>query len=195
MPLFRRSSDRRRSSHQPGAPKPDRLPRLTKAQRLLLCLRDGDRVLGHDVAKDGAVLVAGLHTVSLLAPTVLGEPADHLVDQAPWHVVERGSWSASLGRLVITFVDGRPDLSVELQPTSPVLATVRERVQASVVLVEEVTLDRARRARVVLRKDLTSDRVIAQTIVGRGCNPDDPELVAATEAVAQRLAEQVGREA
>ncbi|MGO4244138.1 hypothetical protein AB4028_09385, partial [Janibacter sp. RAF20_2_2] len=71
----------------------------------------------------------------------------------------------------------------------------RERVQASIVLVEEVALDRTRRARVVLRRDLASDVVLAQTIVGRGCDPDDPELVAATEAVADRLAEQVGRQA
>ncbi len=40
----------------------------------------------------------------------------------------------------------------------------------------------------------TTDRLLAQTIVGRGCDPDDPELVAATEAAAARLAEQVGRE-
>ncbi|GMA20007.1 hypothetical protein MM440_11795 [Arsenicicoccus piscis] len=191
MPLFRRSSDRRRSSHQPGAPKPDRLPRLTKAQRLLLCLRDGDRVLGHDVAKDGAVLVAGLHTVSLLAPTVLGEPADHLVDQAPWHVVERGSWSASLGRLVITFVDGRPDLSVELQPTSPVLATVRERVQASVIMHQDVKV-RGGTARVVLRQDLARSAPFVQTVYGQGVEAQDPAVAGSVEAAAAELRESIG---
>lgn len=68
-------------------------------------------------------------------------------------------------------------------------------MQATIVLLEEVTVDRHRRARVVLRKDLASGQVLAQTIVGRGCDPDDPQLVAATEAVADRLAEQVGRQA
>jgi hypothetical protein len=36
--------------------------------------------------------------------------------------------------------------------------------------------------------------MLAQTIVGRGCDPDDPDLVAATEVVADRLAEQIGLE-
>jgi hypothetical protein len=111
-----------------------------------------------------------------------------------WHLVDRGRWDPGTDTLSVTWVDHAPAGRWVLTEAGGVPDAFHERVQASIVLVEEVVLDRARRARVVLRKDLASDRILAQTIVGTRCDPDDPELVAATEAAAARLAEQVGRE-
>ncbi|QNF93059.1 MULTISPECIES: hypothetical protein [Janibacter] len=149
-------------------------------------LARGERVLATAAAGDEVVVITSHRLVV---------PGGELAEGRPWHLVDRGRWDPETDVLTVTWVDGGPAGTWTLSEPGGVPDAFHERVQASVVLVEEVTLDRARRARVVLRKDLTSDRVIAQTIVGRGCDPDDHELVAATEAVAQRLAEQVGREA
>lgn len=149
-------------------------------------LARGERVLATAAAGDEVVVITSHRLVV---------PGGELAEGRPWHLVDRGRWDPETDVLTVTWVDGGPAGAWTLSEPGGVPDAFHERVQASVVLVEEVTLDRARRARVVLRKDLTSGRVIAQTIVGRGCDPDDPELVAATEAVAQRLAEQVGREA
>lgn len=117
-----------------------------------------------------------------------------LAEGRPWHLVDRGRWDPEADELSVTWVDHGPSGLWRLSEPGRVPEIFQERVQATILLVEEVTIDRQRRARVVLRKDLATGRVLAQTIVGRGCDPNDPELVGVTEAVAARLAEQVGRE-
>lgn len=148
-----------------------------------LDLAAGERLLA-SAAVDGGVLA--VTTRRLVAP---GVPAGGM----PWHLVDTGGWDrGGDGRLHVSWVDGTEAASWHLADPGRVPEAFRERVQASVVLAEQVSLDQTRRARVVLRKDLTSGRFLAQTIVGRGCDPDDPELVAETERVALSLAEQVG---
>ena len=149
-------------------------------------LERGERVLA-----SAALAAGGVLAVTTYRLVVDGEQPE----RCPWHLVDGGGWRPERDEIWASFVDGREPGAWVLPDPGPVTDAFRERVQASVVLTEHVGVDRRDKARVVLRKDLTSDRVIAQTIVGRGCDPDDPELVAATEAVAQRLAEQVGREA
>lgn len=148
-------------------------------------LERGERVLATAATDEAAVVITARRLV------VPGE----LDEGKPWHLVDAGRWDPETSRLTVTWVDGTPPGSWHLTEPGGVPDAFHERVNASVVLVEQVQIDRARRARVVLRKDLTTDRVIAQTIVAKGCDPDDPELVAVTEEVAARLAEQVGREA
>ena len=147
----------------------------------------GERVLATAATADEEVVV--ITTQRLVVP------GGDLDEGRPWLLVVRGCWDPDTDVLSVTWVDGSPAGRWRLTRPGGVPDLFRERVQASIVLVEEVALDRTRRARVVLRRDLASDVVLAQTIVGRGCDPDDPELVAATEAVADRLAEQVGRQA
>ena len=149
-------------------------------------LMRGERVLATAVAKGGATVVV---TTRRLVAT-----EGDLADGRPWHLVDSGRWDPDEGLLRVTWVDAHPEETWELESPGGVPDALHERVQASVVLVEQVKLDRSRRARVVLRRDLTTDRLLAQTIVGRGCDPNDPELLAATEEVAASLAEQVGRE-
>lgn len=146
----------------------------------------GERVLATAAAGDEVVVITSHRLVV---------PGGPLAEGRAWHLVDRGRWDPETDVLTVTWVDGGPAGRWTIPEPGGVPDAFHERVQASVVLVEDVTLDRARRARVVLRKDLASGRVLAQTIVGRGCDPDDPQLVAATEEVAARLAEQVGREA
>lgn len=147
----------------------------------------GERVLA-TAATDGDAVV-------VITTQRLVVPGGEMDEGRPWHLVDRGRWDPESEELSVTWVDHVPAGRWRLTDPGSVPDHLRERVQATVVLVEEVALDRQRRARVVLRKDLASGRMLAQTIVGRGCDPDDPELVRATEGVAARLAEQVGREA
>lgn len=146
-------------------------------------LAPGEHVLA-TAAVDGGVLV--VTSQRLVAP-------GQLEDGKPWHLVDTGGWGPDEApRLRVSWVDGTPGESWEMDEPGVVPQAFRERVQASVVLAEKVSLDRVRRARVVLRKDLATGRFLSQTIVARGCDPDDPELVVETERVAVSLAEQVG---
>lgn len=145
-------------------------------------LESGERVLATAATRDGAVV---LTTRRLVAPGLAGKQ---------WHLVDAGRWDPDESLLVVTWVDGSPDGRWHLTSPGGVPDAFHERVNASVLLVEHVRLDPSRRARVVLRKNLTTDEVVAQTIVARGCDPDDPQLVAVTEEVSTRLAEQVGQE-
>ena len=150
-------------------------------------LQPGERVLATASTTDDEIVVVTTHRLAVTG----GE----LAEGRPWHLVDRGRWDPVTDELSVTWVDQSPAGRWLLAEAGGVPELFQERVQATIVLVEEVTLDRQRRARVVLRKDLASGQVLAQTIIGRGCDPDDPQLVAATEAVADRLAEQVGRQA
>lgn len=147
-------------------------------------LEPGERVLATAAADDTTVVITSRR---LVVPGDLG-------DGKQWHLVDGGRWDPEESVLSVTWVDASPAMRWHLTEQGGVPDAFHERVNASVMLVEQVRIDPSRRARVVLRKDLTTDRVIAQTIVGRGCDPDDPQLVAVTEEVASRLAEQVGRE-
>ena len=148
-------------------------------------LEQGERVLATAATDDAAVVITSRRLVV---------PGD-LDEGKPWHLVDAGRWDPESSLLTVTWVDRTPPGRWHLTEPGGVPDAFHERVGASVVLVEQVRIDRTRRARVVLRRDLTTGRVIAQTIVAKGCDPDDPELVAVTEEVAARLAEQVGREA
>lgn len=148
-------------------------------------LEAGERVLATAAADDGTLVITSRR---LLAP------GGDIAQGKPWHLVDSGRWDPETSVLAVSWVDSSPAGSWHLTAPGGVPDAFHERVNASVLLVEHVRLDRARRARVVLRKDLTSDAVLAQTIVARGCDPDDAELVTVTEQVAARLAEQVGQE-
>ena len=149
-------------------------------------LERGERVLATAATSAGETVV--------ITSQRLIVPGGELATGKPWHLIDGGKWDPGTDLLSVTWVDRTPPSSWRLTDPGGVPQALHERVNASVVLMEQVKLDQDRRARVVLRRDLTSGRVLAQTIVGRGCDPDDPQLVAATEAVAARLAEQVGRE-
>ena len=111
----------------------------------------------------------------------------------PWHEVDAGTWSAELhhphrhlGRRRRARRSGssaRPSLVPE---------TLRERVQASVVLAQRSSSDRAGPPGWSMRQDLATGELVEQVVLGRGVRADDPEVAARTDAALAYLREQVG---
>lgn len=164
-----------------------RAPRLPEPVRTALALGSRERPLAWTVEETtGTMVVAtnhGLYAVSAAGERTLARP---------WHEVDAGTWSAELTQLTVSFVDrGRPGQWV-LGDSSLLPETVRERVQASVVLAQLVDLGDRRRARAVIRQDLAGGGLLEQVVMGRGVRADDPEMTAATDRALAYLREQVG---
>ena len=165
-----------------------RSERLPEQVRDALGLGSGERVLSWGREEtSGTTLVATNH--ALYAVDAAGECTVH----RPWHEVDGGTWSAELTTLTVTWVDGSRPSQWVLGATSLVPETLRERVQASVVLAQRIELGPRRSAKVALRQDLATGDLVEQVVLGRGARADDPELEARTEAVLAYLREQVGR--
>jgi hypothetical protein len=71
------------------------------------------------------------------------------------------------------------------------LQTLRERVQASVVLGEELSLSGRRTGRAVIRQNLRTGELLQQVVLGRGVREDD-EVAAEVARTLAWLREQVG---
>ncbi|KGN34601.1 hypothetical protein N802_00465 [Knoellia sinensis KCTC 19936] len=110
----------------------------------------------------------------------------------PWHMVDTGSWNDETRRLTVNWVDKAPASVWEIELPSTFPQVLRERVQATVVLSDEVDLGDKRKARVVVRKDLATQALLGQTILGRGVRSSDPGVAEETRAALDRLREQVG---
>jgi hypothetical protein len=70
--------------------------------------------------------------------------------------------------------------------------TLRERVQASVVLAEAVDLGGRRTAKVVVRTDLATDRLLSQAVLPPGVRSTDPGVSEQVREGLARVREQVG---
>ena len=126
---------------------------LGRGERLLSWARDDS---------SGATVVASNHRLYAVSPA--GEVA---LDR-PWHLVDAGSWSHEAFLLTVTWVDRqRPAQWLFREPTL-LPETVRERVQASVVLAQHVDLGERRSARAVIRQDLAGGGLVEQVVLGRG---------------------------
>lgn len=112
--------------------------------------------------------------------------------ERPWHMVDTGSWEDQTRLLTVQWVDKAPASVWEVELPSTFPQVLRERVQATVVLSDEVDLGSRRRARVVVRKDLATQALLGQTILGRGVRSTDPGVREETRAALDRLREQVG---
>ncbi len=168
--------------------RPTRTGALPNAVRTTLQDRTREKVLawGFDDLT-GEVIVAGAHHVFTLMPT--GE----LVLDRPWHLVDGGLWDADEEALTVTWVDGAPSTRwVFRDGATFVPETLRERVQASVVLAETLRLGGRRTARVVIRRNLGTGDLVAQTLLGPGARAADPEVQLVTAEAIARLKEQVG---
>ncbi|GGL26141.1 hypothetical protein H9L10_04525 [Phycicoccus endophyticus] len=151
----------------------------------------GERLLAWGAAADGRVVVAGRHALHAVAPG----PDDGLalVLSRPWHLVDAGTMSAE-GRLEVTWVDGEAPLRVTLETAGSLPETLRERVQASVVLTEALDLGVRRTARVVVRRDLASGALLSQAVLGPGVRSSDPGVAEQVRAGLRRVREEVGLE-
>jgi hypothetical protein len=110
----------------------------------------------------------------------------------PWHEVDAGTWSSELGQLTVTWVGGARPSQWTLGDSTLLPETLRERVQASVVLAQRVDLGPRRSARVVIRQNLATGELVEQVVTGRGVRADDEEVASATARALVELREQVG---
>ncbi|MGL5816863.1 MAG: hypothetical protein ACRCYR_04825 [Phycicoccus sp.] len=122
------------------------------------------------------------------------EPHDRarVVVSRPWHLVDSGTWSGADLALRVTWVDGATPVRVTLPEPGPLPELFRERVQSSVVYGETVDLGERRTARVVVRRDLATGALLAQTVLGRGVRSTDPGVPERVAAGLARVREQVG---
>jgi hypothetical protein len=164
--------------------RPERVP---EAARSAIELGRGERLLSWATDDTtGASVVASNHR--LYAVSATGE----VVLSRPWHLVDVGSWSHDAFLLTVRWVDRqRPAQWVFKEPTL-LPETLRERVQASVVLAQRVDLGERGTARAVIRQDLASGELVEQVVLGKGVRPEDPGVRQQTGAALAYLKEQVG---
>ncbi|CCH72941.1 DNA primase [Nostocoides australiense Ben110] len=163
----------------------DQTPTLPDDVRARLELGRGERILAAALAEGGTWVVVTM--ASLYAVPLAGE-----ILARPWHLVDTGAWDHDTFTLTVTWVDGAPPQQWIFRDTMQVLVALRERVQASVVLMEELSFGPNRTARVVIRKSLADQSLHDQTVLGRGVRLDDPAVGAAVTDARARLREQVG---
>ena len=162
--------------------------KLSTQARTALDLGSGERVLTWAREEgSGTTIVATNHRLCAVDPT------GALSLARPWHDVDGGSWSAELTQLTVTWVDGSRPAQWVLGGTTLLPETLRERVQASVVLAQRIELGPRRWAKVVIRQDLGSGDLVEQVVLARGVRADDAEMTARTDAALAYLREQVGR--
>ena len=163
-------------------------PKLAPAIVAVLELAKGERVLAFAVDDNtGGYVVATNFALAVVTPDP-GRVARHR-----WLSVDAGSWEPETATLTVTWADGgRPgQWSFRDQPTL-LPETLRERVQASVVLATRLTLGDRRTGRVAIRQDFATRELIAQTILGRYARAEDPEIQAHVQAALAHLRDQVG---
>lgn len=164
--------------------RPERVPDTARAA---IELGAGERLLSwaHDEGS-GATVVASNHRLYAVSP------AGEVVLARPWHLVDSGTWSHDAFLLTVTWVDRHKPAQWVFREPSLLPETLRERVQASVVLAQRVELGERRSARAVIRQDLASGELVEQVVLGKGVRPDDPGVEPQTAAALAYLREQVG---
>jgi hypothetical protein len=162
--------------------------RLAPAMRAALALAQGERVLAFAVDDNtGAYVVATTYALAVVTPT-----AERTVRRR-WLSVDAGSWEPETATLTVTWADGgRPGQWSFRDQRTLLPETLRERVQASVVIATRLTLGDRRAGRVAIRQDFATRELIAQTILGRYGRADDPEMQAHVQAALAHLRDQVG---
>lgn len=150
-------------------------------------LRSGERVLAWalDDTTGGHVVASTYHLAFVSA-------SGELAWQRPWHEAESGTWQGESSLLTVEWVEHRRPSQWLLGTPALLPQTLRERLQASVVLADEFRTENRRTVRVVLRQNLATSEFIEQILPGKGADLRDPAVaVQATERLA-RLRSEVG---
>jgi len=164
-------------------------PAITAA----LGLARGERVLAFGVDDNtGGYVVATTFALAIVTSSPVTSGAERTLRRS-WLFVDAGSWEPETATLTVTWTDGGRggQWSFLDQPTL-LPETLRERVQASVVIATRLNLGDRRTGRVAIRQDFESRELIAQTILGRYTRADDPEVQAHVAAALSHLRDQVG---
>ena len=169
------------SRKTPGAELP---PMVVKA----LELAKGERVLAFAVDD----FTANHVVATTYALVLVSQAAEHTVRRR-WLLVDAGVWEPETATLTVTWADGPPAGQWSMRGQTTLLPeTVRERVQASVVLSLRLILGERRSGRVAIRQDFATGELISQTILGESTRADDPEVQAHVQAALAHLRDQVG---
>jgi hypothetical protein len=156
-------------------------------------LAKGERVLafGIDDNTGGYVVATTFALVVVSSNTETATPERAV--RRRWLFVDAGSWEPETATLTVTWTDGgrAGQWCFRDQPTL-LPETLRERVQASVVIATRLNLGDRRTGRVAIRQDFETRELIAQTILGRYTRADDPEVQAHVAAALAHLRDQVG---
>jgi hypothetical protein len=166
---------------------------LPPAVTAALDLATGERVLAFAVDDNvGGYVVATTFALAVVTPASLTSTAERVL-RRPWLFVDAGSWEPETATLTVTWTDGRraAQWSLRDQPTR-LPETLRERVQASVVIATRLNLGDRRTGRVAIRQDFETRDLIPQTMLGGYTRADDPEVQAHVRAALAHLRDQVG---
>lgn len=153
-----------------------------------LDLAKGERVLAFGIDdRSGGYVVGTTHALVVVAPT-----AERTLRRR-WLSVDAAAWEPEMETLAITWADGGRGVQWSFRDQLTRLPeTVRERVQASVVLATRLTLGDRRTGRVAIRQDFATRELSSQAILGPYTRADDPEVQAHVEAALAHLRDQVG---
>jgi hypothetical protein len=168
-------------------------PELPRAVTSALDLAKGERVLAFGVDDvTGAYVVATTYAIAVVKLDATTLNAERTLRRR-WLSVDAGAWEPEIATLVVTWADGgRGEQWSFRDQLTKLPETLRERVQASVVLATRLTLLDRRSGRVAIRQDFATRELIPQTILGRYTHPDDPEVAAHVQAALAHLRDQVG---
>ncbi|EWT03411.1 hypothetical protein N865_16905 [Intrasporangium oryzae NRRL B-24470] len=164
-----------------------RRPDLDVGVRQAVPLGDNERILAW--AKDddtGGHVVACTHHLAFVG-------ADGLLEWSrPWHEAESGTWQGDSSLLTVVWVDHRDPVRWRISQPSLIQQTLRERLQASVVIADEFRTSARRTVRVVIRQDLATGALIEQVVPGKGADLGDPEVASEAASRLARLRSEVG---
>ena len=167
-----------------------RRPSVPADVEAVIMAANPDRLLAWAEVPGGRTVVAGRHRLHV---TTIAPGTDPVVSLSrPWHLVDAGSWDGESSTLTVTWVDGERPTRLVIPEPGQVPETLRERVQASVVLAEAVDLGNRRSAKVVVRKDLATSRLLSQAVLPPGVRSSDPGVSEQVRAGLARVREQVG---
>lgn len=177
-----------------------RRPVLPRAVVAAVGLGRGERVLAFALDDhSGSYVIATTWALVVVPPplaTVAGgatPPGAAMPVRRPWHLVDAGVWAHEVATLSVSWVDRmRPSQWTFSQQRTLLPETLRERVQASVVLSIRLALGDRRTARVAIRQDLQTRELIPQTVLGRGTREDDRSVADQVAAAMADLRDQVG---
>jgi hypothetical protein len=170
---------------------------LPPAVTVALALAGGERVLAFGVDDNTNVYVVATNFALVVVSVAAGPGAESSTAERtlrrPWLFVDAGVWEPETATLTVTWTDGRRagQWSFRGQPTL-LPETLRERVQASVVISTRLNLGDRRTGRVAIRQDFETRELIPQTLLGRYTRADDPEVAAHVHAALAHLRDQVG---
>jgi len=169
----------------------NRLPQraeLPSAIAAALELARGERVLAFGVDDN----TGGYVVVTTFALGVVTSTAKRILRRR-WMFVDVGSWEPETATLTVTWADGVGAGQWSFRGQQTLLPeTLRERVQASVVIATRLNLGDRRTGRVAIRQGFETRDLVSQTILGRFTRADDPEVQAHVEAALAYLRDQVG---